>query len=270
MFKDSHYIIRGGDSGAQRLHILARAFLPGTLALLDRAKLSSGMSVLDLGCGSGDVTLELARRVGHSGRVTGLDMDESVLQHARESAAAENLPIDWRVGQAEELADQGEYDLVYARFLLSHLVDPAAVLARMRRALRPGGRVVIEDIDITSHSHWPPSQAFRRYIEIYSATAAAHGAHSNIGPSLPALLVDAGFADVDVSISMPVFRAGEGKSIARLTLANIAQAAITSQLASAEEISRLLQELEDHEADPCSIQSAAQAFQCTGCNPSNG
>src|SRR5690606_18320826 len=188
-------------------------------------------------------------------------------RHARQSAAAENLDIDWRLGKAEELAEYAEYDIIYARFLLSHLSSPAAVLQRMRRALPPGGQVVIEDIDITTHSHWPPSRAFRRYIEIYSATATAHGAHSSIGPTLPALLVDAGFSDVEVAISMPVFRLGEGKSIARITLANIADAAIAGGFTSAEEIARLLRELAEHEADPRSIQTAAPAFQCLGRNP---
>jgi hypothetical protein len=140
----------------------------------------------------------------------------------------------------------------------------------MRRALRPGGRVVIEDIDITSHTHWPPSRAFQRYIEIYSATATAHGAHASIGPTLPALLVDSGFADVQVFISMPVFRQGEGKSIARITLAAIADAAVEGEFTTTEEINRLLQELAEHEAEPRSIQSAAQAFQCIGRNPATG
>jgi SAM-dependent methyltransferase len=263
----AHYIIRGGDSGTRRLHILARAFRPGTLALLDRLALCPGMRVLDLGCGSGDVTLELARRVGPQGQVTGIDMDESVLQHARSSPAAENLPIQWRNGHAEQLADPGQYDLIYARFLLSHLANPGEVLLRMVAALRPGGLIVIEDIDITSHSHWPPSHAFQRYIEIYSATARAHGADSSIGPRLPALLVDAGFDDVQVTISMPVFRVGEGKSIARITLENIADAAIAGGFSTRQEIDVLLQELAWHEADPRSIQTAAQAFQCVGRRP---
>lgn len=261
---DSHYIIRGGDSGARRLHILARAFLPGTLALLDRAGIQAGMRVLDLGCGSGDVTLELARRVGPQGIVVGVDMDDSVLQHARQSSATENLAIQWRNGHAEQLAETGQYDLIYSRFLLSHLAKPSEVLLRMRAALRPAGRVVIEDIDITTHSHWPESHAFQRYTEIYSATARARGADSSIGPRLPALLVEAGFADVQVAISMPVFRVGEGKSIARITLDNIADAAIAAQFTTRAEIDQLLLELAQHEADPRSIQTAAQAFQCVG------
>lgn len=264
MTEASHYIIRGGDSGASRLHILARAYLPGTLSLLDRAGVLPGMHVLDLGCGTGEVTLELARRVGREGHVVGIDMDEGVLQHARAAGEALNLTVDWRAGRAEDLAAKAAYDLVYARFVMSHLSDPATVLARMRQAVRPGGRIVLEDIDITVHAHWPPSAAFRRFIEIYAATSRARGADSSIGPRLPALMIEAGLEEVKVAISMPVFREGEEKSIARITLENIAQAAFASGLTSGAEIDQLLRALAEHEADPRSIQSAAQLFQCTG------
>lgn len=263
----AHYIIRGGDAGARRLHVLARAMLPGTRALLERVGLGPGAEVLDLGCGSGEVTVEIARRVGPGGRVVGVDMDERVLEHARSTAAEREGPIEWRVGRAEDLVESAAYDFVYARFLLSHLPDPSSVLRRMRDAVRPGGCVAVEDIDIAAHTHWPPSDAFRRYVELYRATARARGADSGIGPRLPGLLLDAALEDVTVSISMPVFREGEGKGIARMTLENIAPAAIQEGLAEPGEIRRLLEELTSHEADPRSIQSTAQVFQCTGRRP---
>jgi len=259
----SHYIIRGGDPGARRLHLLARAYFPSTVALLDRVGVLPGMRVLDLGCGTGEVTRELAKRAGREGHVVGVDMDERVLNHAR-TAGQEANPVEWRVGRAEDLAERDAYDVIYARFVFSHLADPDAVLRSIGVALRRGGRVVLEDIDITAHAHWPESPAFRRYIEIYSATARARGADSSIGPRLPALLIDAGFDDVDVAISMPVFRDGEAKALARITMENIAEAAIASGLTGAAEVNRLLSELAAHEADPRSIQSTAQLFQCVG------
>jgi hypothetical protein len=81
------------------------------------------------------------------------------------------------------------------------------------------------------------------------------------------MFLDAGLRDVEVSISMPVFRAGDGKSIARLTLSAIADAAIAAGLADRAELDRLLAEIEEHEADPRSIQSTAQVFQVVGRRP---
>lgn len=264
---NSTYIIRGGDAGAERLRVLSAAMRPGTLALLQRAGIAPGMSALDLGCGSGEVTIEIASLVGPTGRVVGVDMDEGVLGYGRSAAEERGLEIEWWHGRAEELDEANAFDVVYSRFLLSHLSDPMAALRRMVRALRPGGRIVVEDIDITAHVGWPPSRAFERYVELYAASATARGADPSIGPQLPAMCVDAGLANVDVAISMPVFRSGEGKSIARRTLANIADAAIESGLADREEIDGLLAALEVHEGDPRSIQSTAQVFQVVGTRP---
>jgi len=263
----SHYIIRGGDPGAERLRVLSRAMRSGTLALLDRAGLTPGLEVLDLGCGSGDTTIEIARLVGSNGRVVGIDMDDSVLTHARSASEAYGLSVEWKHGFVEDLDDDGSFDIAYARFLLSHLSDPAGALRRMARAVRRSGWVVVEDIDITAHVHWPPSAAFQRYVELYVAAGRTRGADPTIGPRLAALLIDAGLEDVEVSISMPTFRAGEGKTIARLTLSNIADAAIAAGLTNREEIDRLLAELAVHEADSRSIQSTAQVFQAIGRRP---
>lgn len=255
------YIIEGGDAGARRLHVLARAVMPGTLELLNRAGIRSGMKVLDLGCGSGEVTVAIAEQVGPGGRVVGIDMDEVVLAHARKAADKAGVRVDWRCESAETLDEAGRYDLVYARFLLSHLSDPAAMLRKMLRAIGPEGVVVLEDIEIASHTHWPPCQAFLRYIEIYQATARLRGVDPDIGPRLPTLAIDANAQVIDVSLSMPVFISGEGKSVARLTLASIANVAISSGITQESEITELLAGLEEHEADPCSLQSIAQVYQ---------
>jgi ubiquinone/menaquinone biosynthesis C-methylase UbiE len=69
------YVIRGGRSGYQRLQMLARVQNPNTLEVLRQAGLCPGMHCLDVGCGSGDVTFELARLAGPDGSATGLDMD---------------------------------------------------------------------------------------------------------------------------------------------------------------------------------------------------
>lgn len=264
MKDEFHYIIRGGDSGAERLHVLACAMRLGTLAVLDRAGLGPGMEVLDLGCGSGEATIEIARRVGATGRVVGIDMDERVLSRARSAADACGLSIEWKQGRVAELDNEASFDIAYARFVLSHLSDPAGALRRMRWAVRRSGKIVVEDIDITTHAHWPPSAAFQRYVELYAATGRARGVDPVIGPRLAAMLIDAGLEDVEVAIAMPVFRTGEGKTIARLTLSNIADAAISSGLTDRAEVNHLLAELSLHEADPRSIQSTAQVFQVIG------
>src|SRR5579871_6443631 len=127
------YAIRGGQSGRDRLRILSHVFQSGTLSLLVRVGLRPGMICMDVGCGGGDVTRELARRVGSGGRVVGLDMDLTQLEIVRAEAAAQNMTnVDYRDADVSNPPeDLGKFDLVYTRFLLCHLKKPNHVLSWM-------------------------------------------------------------------------------------------------------------------------------------------
>jgi len=87
MSDSTHYVIRGGSAGRERLRMLSRVMHPTSSSLFDRLALHEGQSCLDVGCGGGDATLELARRVGPRGRVVGVDIDATKLELARAEAA---------------------------------------------------------------------------------------------------------------------------------------------------------------------------------------
>src|SRR5215469_1883090 len=134
------YIIRGGAAGRERLRLLSRAMAPFTGALFDDSGITSGMRVLDIGCGGGDVTQELARRVGAKGRVLGMDMDAVEIEIARKEAAAlRTSNVEYRAGNVLADAIGETFDVVYARFLLSHLAQPELGLEKMIACLKPSG-----------------------------------------------------------------------------------------------------------------------------------
>jgi ubiquinone/menaquinone biosynthesis C-methylase UbiE len=100
----TRYSIRGGLAGRERLRVLARVHGPATERLLGHLGIEAGMRCLDVGCGGGDVTLALARRVGPAGEVVGVDLDEVKLGLARDEAReAAVTNVDYRVGDAYEL-----------------------------------------------------------------------------------------------------------------------------------------------------------------------
>jgi 2-polyprenyl-3-methyl-5-hydroxy-6-metoxy-1,4-benzoquinol methylase len=119
------YVIRGGRLGYERLKVLARARRSDTAELLRLIGVRAGMHCLDLGCGGGDVTLELARLTGSTGRVVGIDLDEVGLDLARGDAAEGGLTnIEFRSSDVRVWSEPATYDLVFSRNLLHHLPGP--------------------------------------------------------------------------------------------------------------------------------------------------
>jgi ubiquinone/menaquinone biosynthesis C-methylase UbiE len=258
------YVLRGGQAGAARLRLLNRAKWPTTERLLGMAGLRAGMQVLDFGCGSGDVTLRMAALVGAEGEVVGIDLDPSILRLAQQEAEDSNLPVTFRHLGAEELEEVAAYDFAYARYLLSHLQHPERALEAMVRALRPEGRLAVEDIFFPGHVCYPPNAAFDRYLKLYQAVVRAKGADPAIGPRLLGMALDAGLADVQVELVVPVFRDGEGKRVAQVTMEHIRQAVVGTGLASDAEVDAIVAELEAFADDERTLMSIAPTFQVWG------
>jgi 2-polyprenyl-3-methyl-5-hydroxy-6-metoxy-1,4-benzoquinol methylase len=139
----STYAIEGGRAGKARLDVLNRMMEPITARLLDRVDIPTGATCLDVGCGGGHVTLELARRVGPGGRVVGIDFDADavVLSLARADAAAAGMAnVEFRAGDATDLDRAGlggEFDVPGGR-CRGDGCDPTAVPIMGDRAWSAG------------------------------------------------------------------------------------------------------------------------------------
>ena len=112
-------------------------------AAQERAKVAKGERVLDVGCGTGQTTLQLAQRVGPSGSVLGVDISTPMLELARErvkKAGLTNVRFENADAQTHSLP-AGAFDLCFSRFGVMFFLDPVAAFANLARALRPGGRL---------------------------------------------------------------------------------------------------------------------------------
>jgi ubiquinone/menaquinone biosynthesis C-methylase UbiE len=218
---------------------------------------------LDLGCGGTTLTQELARLVGSQGKVLGIDKDTENITHARQEAKVLGLSqLHYHVADIVQWeGESSQYDFAFSRFLLTHLPDPLELLRQVYLSLKPGGRMLLEDIDFTGHFCYPACDAFDRYVALYTATVQHTGADPNIGPSLPSLLQDAGFRHIQCTLVQPVFQRGEGKQISSLTLEFIAESLIHNQLASREAITTYLAELRAFEQDETTLVSLPRIFQ---------
>jgi len=168
------------------------------------ARMQPGDQVLDVGCGTGTLAMEVARRVGHTGRVAGVDPGTEQITCARRKAARRNVPIDFQIGVIEHLpfSDQ-TFDVVLSTLMMHHLQDSLKRqgLSEIARVLKPGGCLVIAD--------------FKRKQERQSRALLFHAGGSSIG-DLEALVSDAGFQHLETEEIRPQhFSAFPGAGLVR-------------------------------------------------------
>jgi len=239
--------------------------LPTTSQLLKKVGFRKRMTCLDVGCGGGHVTLLMASMVGPEGKVTGTDADEQIIALAQEGADTAKLDnVEFRQGDACTCQWHEEYDLAYARFLLSHLSEPERCLAAMVRACRPRGAIVVEDIDFSGSFCYPHCAAYERYVEVYQKVVQRRGGDANIGPKLPALLRKAGAEGVQVNVVQPTHVQGEGKLMASITMERISGSVVSEGLATEEEVEQIINGLNAAAADSKTVMSLPRIFQVWG------
>ena len=175
-------------------------------------QLRPGLDVLDVGCGPGTITIDLARIVG-AGHAVGLDGAASAIEVAKKSAATADVDVSFDVGDAYGLSfEDDRFDVVHAHQLLQHLADPVAALQEMRRVCRPGGTVAVRDADYAAMSWWPLDPRLDRWLELYSAAARANGGEPDAGRRLIGWARTAGFADLRPSASVWCFAEPESRA----------------------------------------------------------
>jgi ubiquinone/menaquinone biosynthesis C-methylase UbiE len=256
------YVIRGGKAGYERLQVLARSWAPTTGAVLDRIGLRPGMRCLDLGCGAGDVTFELGRRVGPGGQVIGVDMDEVKLDLARRSAAEQGLTgVEFRVMDVYEWSEPDSYDLVFCRYLLQHLRRPVAVLGTMWAAVQSGGVILVEDADFAGSFCDPPNEGFDFWVEAYQRVLEKHGGDPLLGRKLHRYFTEAGIPAPELTVVQRADTRGEAKTLPHSTIEATADPIISEGIASADQVRAALASLAGAAADPGSVFGSPRIFQ---------
>jgi 2-polyprenyl-3-methyl-5-hydroxy-6-metoxy-1,4-benzoquinol methylase len=260
--QNERYVIRGGKEGYERLLVLARKSWPGTLALFQQAGLTAGMHCLDLGCGGGAVTLEMAKLVAPGGTVIGVDMDGVKLELARRDAAEHKLGnVEFRQTNVNDWNEPGAYDAVYSRFLLQHLSRPVGLLRRMWAGVRPGGLLLVEDADFDGWCCDPPNDALDFFVRTYMEVARRNGGDATTGRKLHRYFLEAGIPEPVLSVVQPVAREGEAKTMPMSTLEYSSEAIVSAGIASFEEVNNALTRLAEFIRNPRTIVSGPRIFQ---------
>lgn len=170
--------------------------------------LRAGQRVLDIGCGPGTITIDLARSV-RPGTVAGIDAAPDVVDAAiaaRDEAGLDDSAVSFAVGDVCALdAPDASFDLVHAHQVLPHLTDPGAALREMARVTAPGGLVAVRENDYGAFAWAPDDPLLDRWFELYHQVTRANRADADAGRHLPQWFRAAGLTDLDVGSSTWTF-----------------------------------------------------------------
>jgi SAM-dependent methyltransferase len=170
------------------------------------------MRLLDVGCGPGTLTVDLARRVA-PGSVVGVDLSAEVIEEARQHADQQGVKnVSFSAGDFRDWGMvAGLYDVVHAHQVLQHLREPVEALAVMARLVRPGGLVAVRDSDYPAMVWAPQSDALDRWREVYLEVTRRNGAAADAGRHLLAWGRAAGLDDLVYSTSTWTFSTNEDR-----------------------------------------------------------
>ncbi len=187
----------------RRLDALGAHYDVGTFERLDRLGITPGLRCLEVGAGSGTVARWMAERVGEGGRVVATDIDPRYL----ELLAGERIEVR-RHDIAADPLEPATFDLIHARTVLQHVAGRDAALHSMVRALRPGGRLLLEDIISPHGTTHPPLPAWAKLLRAMERGLRARGAEPDYGLQLPGALATSGLIEVGCDARVDLMYSG--------------------------------------------------------------
>jgi SAM-dependent methyltransferase len=208
--------------------------------------LKPGMSLLDIGCGPGSITVGLAEAVS-PGRTVGVDMSEMALERARADAAISGLTdIEYLAADAYELPfPDGSFDAVHLHQVLQHLSDPERAMQEALRVMTPGGVIGITEVDWDTATFWPRPPETDRFLEIYDAVALHNGGDPDMGRRLRSMLEPLDLSRMEIGAIVWTF--GDAESTeqwgdlwwSRIQESNIATVAVEVGISTTDELAKV-------------------------------
>lgn len=208
--------------------------------------LRPGTALLDIGCGPGTITADLAQRIA-PGHVTATDITDDALTAARAEAHARNVSnIAFETADVHALEFPADtFDVVHAHQVLQHVADPVVALREMHRVCVPGGLVAARDSDYAGFIWYPQLPMLESWLQLYSRAARANGGEPDAGRRLLAWAQQAGFDDITPSGGIWCFATPDdrqwwgGMWADRILHSALARQLVDSGLATAAELAEI-------------------------------
>lgn len=228
------------EQNLERQKLLAGIMGPVTDRLLESLPVPPGFRCLDLGCGIGETTRQLAEKLNKVAELIGVDQDPDLIEVARSVPSAADVKMTFRQGDAAHLEfEDATFDFVFARYLLHHLDHPQAVLAEMLRVCRSGGIVAVQEPDCAKQYCYPQSWAYERIPEIYGRVFA----NPFIGRQLYSLFQQLGYPSPHLEVMTLAGVDVELRRSYRMVMEAMGPALIEKGILDPEELEKLCEEL---------------------------
>ena len=266
----SQYVLGTDDHELARLGLQQRVWGPLTEHFIDRLRVPSGARVLDVGCGPGFVLESLRSRVGTKGHLTALDESAEWMVHLTRTIGKHG----WRnvhlvQARAQDFqVQEGAYDLIFMRWVLSFLPEPEALVAKLARGLRSGGALAIQDYNHEGCSLFPESPAFQNVVAATRRWVASRGGDLWIAGALPGMIRDAGLELVDCTPHVicggpdsPAFRWADA------FFPHHSGAMVEEGVLAAGERETFLAEWEERKRNPAAVFFSPIVLDCAGRRP---
>ena len=264
------YVLGNQDSEIARLEVQAILFEPLTNQTLLNAGLKEGMSCIDIGCGSGSVTRLMARIVGKTGRVVGVDIDNTYLQYCiQNNSSRQNIEFVYDDICKSRLDREEKFDIVYSRFMFHHLTDRKEAVRSMKRLTKKGGTIMIQDLDHAPGSWlcYPENKVVNTLRKVYVALIKKGGGDPLAGRKLYKLLIDES-VNANVDCYSPCILMGQEphSSLGWLLAESIKPQILQHRMQSEQEYYNMYEGLRRLAKDKGSFVTYARLFSAVGRN----
>jgi SAM-dependent methyltransferase len=264
------YPLGGSELENQRLLVQAKTYEPIANALLDQIGIEEGWRAVDIGCGPIGILDLLSSRVGPTGEAIGVERESRFAAMARREIAKRALN-NVTIVEADALStglEKNSFDLAHERLVLINVSDRDAFLAEMASLLRPGGVMVLEDVDNVSWLCQPGHASWNVLFDAFHSAFHRGGGDGFIGRRLPDLMRRAGMRDIETRINVETLQLGDYRRTHLVSLIDsIREKIVAAGLVEADALDRHRKALLDHLNDPTTTVIEKLLVQCWGRKP---
>jgi len=254
----------GNAAGRKRGHIMSNAMAQTSRSFFKKNHFNKSLIGLDLFCGEGKITNELAQVFGQENRVIGFDIDATSIKIAKEKIALKNDQVEFLHLENDNWFKNEAYDFIYCRTFLNQFYTPLDLFQKMYSSLKPNGFVLLESFDLSNFQCFPQNYAFDRYLELHTALNRVKGTSIKSAVQLGTSFHMAQFKKNHIQIVSPAFLPDDCKQIASLSLESIATELLEMELTNQTELQALLFELKTFEKQKNTMISLPGIYQAVG------